>query len=66
MTWLERMSSVLRIACAGPLKIFAACRRKWQDRIDGERLMALDDHLLHDIGLTREQAQRMAERWLWQ
>ncbi len=30
------------------------------------QLMALDDHRLHDLGLTREQVHEEAAKWFWQ
>jgi uncharacterized protein YjiS (DUF1127 family) len=37
----------------------------WQKRRERQRLLDLDEHLLSDIGLTREQAGKEAARWLW-
>lgn len=40
---------------------------KWRtNRRIRRHLATLPDHLLRDVGLTREQAIREAERWFWQ
>ncbi|MCA0203347.1 MAG: DUF1127 domain-containing protein [Proteobacteria bacterium] len=44
------------------LKALATARALRRQRID---LAALDDQMLADIGITREQAQREARRPLW-
>ena len=46
--------------------IAPALARLWQRRRQRQALLELDDRLLKDIGLTREQAQRQAARWFWQ
>ena len=40
--------------------------RMWQKRRQRQSLLELDDHLLEDIGITREQAEREAGKWFWQ
>ena len=40
--------------------------RMWQKRRQRQRLLELNDHLLDDIGITREQAEREAGKWFWQ
>jgi uncharacterized protein YjiS (DUF1127 family) len=37
----------------------------WRENRERQRLLDLDEHLLRDIGLTREQAEKEAARWLW-
>ena len=37
----------------------------WRKNRERQRLLDLDEHLLRDIGLTREQAEKEAARWLW-
>jgi len=39
--------------------------RLWRMNRERQRLLDLDEHLLRDIGLTREQAEKEAARWLW-
>ena len=39
--------------------LFGALRRSLAWRKDRQRLLELDDHLLDDIGLTRQQVRRM-------
>jgi uncharacterized protein YjiS (DUF1127 family) len=39
--------------------------RMWQKRRDRQRLLELDDRLLADIGLTREQAEQEARKRPW-
>jgi uncharacterized protein YjiS (DUF1127 family) len=39
--------------------------RMWQKRHERQRLLELDDHLLADIGLTREQAEQEARKRPW-
>jgi len=38
----------------------------WQKRRGRQRLLELNNHLLEDIGVTREQADQEAGKWLWQ
>ena len=40
--------------------------RLWQDRVRGrQQLRELDDHVLHDIGITRLQAEAEATKPFW-
>ena len=39
--------------------------RIWRKNRERQRLLDLDEHRLRDIGLTREQAEKAAARWLW-
>ena len=39
--------------------------RMWQKRHERQRLLELDDRLLADIGLTREQAEQEARKRPW-
>ena len=43
----------------------AICRRLYRRQIERRQLLELDDHLLDDIGLTREQAQDIGSRPFW-
>src|SRR3954463_2764978 len=49
--------------------VFATCRawlmRRRQRRTLGE-LIELDDHLLKDIGVSRQEAVRLCAKWFWQ
>ena len=47
---------------AGLLRRFAFCVSRWRQR---RALADLPDHLLRDIGVTREQAAREASRPFW-
>ena len=47
---------------AGFLRRFAFCVSRWRQR---RALANLPDHLLHDIGVTRDQAAREASRPFW-
>lgn len=44
--------------------------RAWGHALDRHRqrrlLLELDDHLLADVGLSREAAAREARKWFWQ
>jgi uncharacterized protein YjiS (DUF1127 family) len=40
--------------------------RVWKKSRERQRLMELDDRLLKDIGITREQAELEAAKWPWQ
>jgi uncharacterized protein YjiS (DUF1127 family) len=44
------------------LRALGRTHDRWHQQ---RRLMDLDDHLLRDIGLTREQAEREARRPFW-
>ena len=44
------------------LRRFAFCVSRWRQR---RALANLPDHLLHDIGVTRDQAAREASRPFW-
>jgi uncharacterized protein YjiS (DUF1127 family) len=37
-----------------------------QKRRERQRLLELDQHLLSDIGVTREQAEKEATKWTWE
>ena len=43
-----------------------AIARMWQKRRERQRLGELDEHLLSDIGVTREQAGKEAAKWMWE
>lgn len=45
------------------LRIFRTWCQKWQQRQD---LKNLNDHLLRDIGITKEQARRESARPFWE
>jgi uncharacterized protein YjiS (DUF1127 family) len=38
----------------------------WQKRRERQRLTDLDEHLLRAIGITREQAEKEAAKWMWE
>jgi len=40
--------------------------RMWRKRRERQLLLELDEHLLNDIGITREQAQQQAAKWMWE
>ena len=41
--------------------------RVWRERMRQRRALAqLDDRLLDDIGLTRDDARRETSKWFWQ
>jgi uncharacterized protein YjiS (DUF1127 family) len=42
------------------------CGRLWQRRRERQALLELDDRLLNDVGVSREQAERQARKWFWQ
>jgi uncharacterized protein YjiS (DUF1127 family) len=44
----------------------SASGRIWQRRRERQALLELDDRLLEDVGVTREQAIRQANKWFWQ
>lgn len=54
--WYRRLFSVLSLV----LRIWPA---RWRQR---QALLDLDDHLLRDIGRTREEARREAGKRFWQ
>ena len=56
------VAAVRRPVLRRVLKALATARALRRQRID---LAALDDQMLADIGITREQAQREARRPLW-
>jgi uncharacterized protein YjiS (DUF1127 family) len=39
--------------------------RRFRERREMNRLLSLDDHLLHDIGISRSDIQRQSMRSLW-
>ena len=41
------------------------CDRRIRKRREHRKLRELDDYLLEDIGLTREQAEHLASKWFW-
>jgi uncharacterized protein YjiS (DUF1127 family) len=43
-----------------------AIARMWQKRRERQRLLELDQHLLSDIGVTRDQAGKEAAKWMWE
>jgi uncharacterized protein YjiS (DUF1127 family) len=46
--------------------IAPALARIWQKRRERQALLELDERMLRDIGVSREQAQRQAAKWFWQ
>jgi uncharacterized protein YjiS (DUF1127 family) len=42
------------------------CGRLWQRRRERQALLELDDRLLADVGVSRQQAERQARKWFWQ
>jgi uncharacterized protein YjiS (DUF1127 family) len=40
--------------------------RMWQKRRGRQQLLDLDPRLLNDIGLTRDQAEKEAAKWMWE
>ena len=56
-----------REAAAGPMDRVLATLREWRQRGRARRELAgLDDYLLHDIGLSRSQAQFESGKPFWQ
>jgi uncharacterized protein YjiS (DUF1127 family) len=43
-----------------------AIARMWQKRRERQRLLTLDPRLLKDIGITRDQADKEAAKWIWE
>ena len=43
-----------------------AVARLWEKRQARQQLLELDERLLRDIGITREQAELEAAKWPWQ
>ena len=43
-----------------------AIARMWEKRRQRQRLLSLDKHLLDDIGITRDQAEKEAAKWVWE
>lgn len=60
---MPRLSSA-RIA-AVTAAVAAAVRRWWRWRIERWELLSLDDRELRDIGLTRLDARRQADKPFW-
>jgi uncharacterized protein YjiS (DUF1127 family) len=51
---------------ASRLRVARATVQRWRERAQGrEWLLALDDRMLRDIGLTRLQAEAEAEKPFW-
>ncbi len=42
-----------------------AIARMWRNHRERQRLLDLDEHLLKDIGITRDQAEKEAAKWMW-
>lgn len=59
----ESAQPMLLARLAAVPRRFALCASRWRQRRD---LADLDDYLLRDIGVTREQARREAGRPFWQ
>ena len=56
-----------REAAAGPIDRIVATFRQWRQRARARReLASFDDYLLHDIGLSRSQAQFESGKPFWQ
>ena len=62
VTALVAIADILQEA----LDLSRACNSMAQRRHQRQALRELDDRLLDDIGLTREQAAREARKWFWQ
>jgi uncharacterized protein YjiS (DUF1127 family) len=48
------------------IELSRTCSHMAQRRRERQALLDLDDWLLDDIGVTREQAERQARKWFWQ
>ncbi len=59
---LKAIAAILREAFA----LARACNDMLQRRRERHALLELDDRLLDDVGMTREDAERQARKWLWQ
>jgi uncharacterized protein YjiS (DUF1127 family) len=56
-----------REGAGGPIDRVVATVREWRRRARARRELArFDDHLLHDIGLSRSQAQFESDKPFWQ
>jgi uncharacterized protein YjiS (DUF1127 family) len=63
---VERSEADLRRAFASLSGRWAYALRIWRDRVrQREALKALDDRLLDDVGLSREQARREISKPFW-
>ncbi|HMA14169.1 MAG: DUF1127 domain-containing protein [Bacteroidota bacterium] len=61
-------AGLARRAAAAPLACAAILRRWWRRERDLRHVLQLDDHLLRDVGLTRDQVARgvlQREAWQW-
>jgi len=55
-------SAVCLLLCRIPVTLMRWHERSWQRTA----LRMLDDRLLHDVGLTRDQARMEYQKWFWQ
>ena len=58
-TWGDLMSA------AGVLALVNAAFRWWRRHCDLRHVRELDDYLLHDVGLTREEVTRAWNQPIW-
>jgi uncharacterized protein YjiS (DUF1127 family) len=64
---LSASRQACREAGAGPIDRIVAILGQWRQRARARRELALlDDYLLHDIGLSRAQAQFESGKRFWQ
>jgi uncharacterized protein YjiS (DUF1127 family) len=62
MKALSAIADILQEA----LELSRTCSRMTQRRRERQALLELDERLLDDVGVTREQAERQARKWFWQ
>jgi len=43
-----------------------AIAHMWRKRRERQQLLDLDEHLLKDIGITRQQAEKESAKWMWE
>jgi uncharacterized protein YjiS (DUF1127 family) len=64
-TFFKALSAIADILQEA-FELSRTCSRMTQRRHERQALLELDDWLLDDVGVTREQAERQTRKWFWQ
>jgi uncharacterized protein YjiS (DUF1127 family) len=70
-TWLGRRTFLKALSAIADIlqeafELSRTCSCMAQRRHERQAILELDDRLLNDVGVTRDEAERQARKWFWQ